>query len=144
MIAPKLALAWSPGEPLVPPCGNSTVTGGTRSGDTGSGNFEYGDDDTSTYTETSTFTPCGISDFFTMLGNIYSFIVYMIATPLAIIALTIGGIFILISAGNANLMSKGKQILWAAIIGLFLVWGSWAIINTILCTILGYCAWHTL
>ena len=45
---------------------------------------------------------CTITDFFVMLGNIYNFIVWNIATPLAILGLTIGGIFILISAGNPN------------------------------------------
>jgi len=75
---------------------------------------------------------CGISDFFTMLGNIYHFIVFDIATPLAVIALTVGGIMMMISAGSPDLMGKGKKILYAAIIGLALVWGSWLIIDFIL------------
>ena len=61
----------------------------------------------------------------------------MIATPLAVIALIVGGIFIMISAGNPNLLGNGKKILYAAIIGLALVWGSWLIIDFILHTI-GY------
>jgi hypothetical protein len=88
--------------------------------------------------------PCTISHFFTMLYRIYDFIVKMIATPLAIIALTVGGIVLMISAGNPNTASLGKKILWTAIIGLFLVWGSWVIINFIM-EILGYSGtWHTL
>jgi hypothetical protein len=88
--------------------------------------------------------PCTIGDFFTMLHRIYNFLVTMIATPLAIIALTVGGIILMTSAGNPNLVSLGKKILWAAIIGLFLVWGSWVIINFIM-EILGYSGtWHTL
>ena len=73
-----------------------------------------------------------------MLGRIYDFIVKDIASPLAIIALTIGGILMMISAGNPNLMATGKKVLYSAIIGLFLVWGSWVIINFILKTLLGY------
>ena len=61
----------------------------------------------------------------------------MIATPLAVIALTIGGIFMLISAGNPNLFNTGKKIVYAAIIGLVLVFCSWLIVNTIL-SIIGY------
>jgi hypothetical protein len=72
-----------------------------------------------------------------MLGNIYNFIVYDIASPLALLALTIGGVLILISAGNANLLGTGKKIVYAAIIGLALVWGSYLIINFIL-TSIGY------
>ena len=78
---------------------------------------------------------CGINDFFTMLGNIYNFIVLQIATPLAVIALSIGGILMLISAGDPSLFGKGKEILKWAIIGLVLVFGSWIIINFILTTL---------
>ena len=79
-----------------------------------------------------------------MLNNIYNFIVKIIAAPLAVIALTIGGILMLISAGNPNLMGLGKKIFYAAIIGLALVFCSWVIINTIL-TILGYTGtWSTI
>jgi hypothetical protein len=81
--------------------------------------------------------PCQLNDFFTMLTNIYVFIVLNIATPLAILSLVIGGIFILISAGNPSLATRGKQIVWMAVIGLALVFASWVIIKTIL-TAIGY------
>jgi hypothetical protein len=89
-------------------------------------------------------TNCGIGDFFTMLLNIYNFLVKDIATPLAVVAVTIGGILILISAGNPNLMGKGKTVLFSAIIGLCLAWGSFLIINFIVCTTLGYCGWSSI
>jgi len=87
---------------------------------------------------------CTIGDFFTTLGKIYSFIVKDIATPLAVIAITIGGILMLISAGNPNLMSTGKKVFYSAIIGLVLVFCSYLIINFILCTALGYCSWNSI
>ena len=80
-------------------------------------------------------TPCQLIDFFALLTNIYVFIVWNIATPLAILALMIGGIFLLVSAGNPNLMSLGRKIVWLAIIGLVLVFGSYLIIKTILTTL---------
>ena len=83
------------------------------------------------------YSPCTICDFFQMLVNVYSFIVLQIATPLAIIAIIVGGILMMLSAGNPNLMSKGKTILYAAIIGLFLVFGSWLIIDFVL-NLIGY------
>jgi hypothetical protein len=76
--------------------------------------------------------PCQIQDFFAMLGRIYNFIVLYIAAPLAVLGLTIGGIFLLISAGNPNLAGQGKKIIWMSIIGLVLAFGSWLIIKTIL------------
>ena len=87
---------------------------------------------------------CTIDDFFTMLASVYSFIVNDIATPLAIIAVTIGGILMMISAGNPNLMGTGKKILYSAIIGLVLVFCSYLIINFVLVTI-GYSGtWGTI
>ena len=75
---------------------------------------------------------CTLDNFFTMLGNIYSFIVTVIATPLAVVAIAIGGILMMISAGNPNLMGLGKKIFYAALIGLALVWCSYLIIQVIL------------
>ena len=78
---------------------------------------------------------CTISNVFLMLVKIYNFIVLMIATPLAVIAITVGAIFMMLSAGNPGLMGKGKTILYSAIIGLVLVFCSYLIINFILTTI---------
>jgi hypothetical protein len=75
---------------------------------------------------------CTIANFFAMLARIYNFIVLQIATPLAVIAITIGGIFMMASAGNPSLFGKGKQILIVAIIGLVLVFCSYLIVNSIL------------
>jgi hypothetical protein len=81
--------------------------------------------------------PCEIGHFFLMLVNIYQWVVWWLATPLAVLMLTIGGIMILISAGNPNLVGLGKKILWVSIIGLVLVFCSWLIIDFIMST-LGY------
>ena len=75
---------------------------------------------------------CDIGHIFVMLSLIYNFIVIDIATPLAVLALTIGGILWLISAGNPRLLGVGKSIFWAAVIGLALVFCSWIIIDFIL------------
>lgn len=87
---------------------------------------------------------CTIDDFFIMLARIFNFIVKFIATPLAVLMLTIGGIMILISAGNPTLAGMGKKILWVSVIGLVLVFCSWLIVNFILGA-LGYTkAWNVL
>lgn len=67
-----------------------------------------------------------------MLANIYDFLVKWIASPLAILAVVIGAVILMISAGNPNLAGTGKKIIYAAIIGLVLVFLSWLIINTLL------------
>ena len=80
---------------------------------------------------------CKIYHFFILIDNVYSFIIWKIATPLAVLMLTIGGVFILISAGNPNLANLGKKIVWVTIIGLALVFCAWVIVNFIL-TAMGY------
>ena len=80
---------------------------------------------------------CTICDFFATLTYIYNFLVLDIATPLAIIGITIGAILMMISAGNPQLLSLGKHIFYMAVIGLVLVFCSWLIINTLL-TAMGY------
>jgi len=77
-------------------------------------------------------TNCGINELFAMLGKIVDIIVKQIATPLATIAVIVGGILMMVSAGNPNLMSLGKKVFWSAIIGLILAWCSYLIIDTIL------------
>lgn len=74
---------------------------------------------------------CSISNFFEMLLRIYTTIL-TVAVPLATLSLTVGGILILVSAGNPKIASTGKAMLWSGIIGLILTLGSRAIISTIL------------
>ena len=87
---------------------------------------------------------CTINSFFVLLGRIFFFVVFYVATPLAVLMLTIGGIMILISGGKPNLAGSGRKILWVAIIGLVLVFCSWLIVNFILCEVLKYCSWNIL
>ena len=87
---------------------------------------------------------CTIESFFIMLARIFNFIVWYIATPLAILSLTIGGVMILISAGNPQWLQTGKETIKWAIVGLVLVFCSWLIVNFILGA-LGYTkAWNVL
>ena len=86
-------------------------------------------------------TMCTIQDFFALLVRIYHFIWADIAAPLAVLAVIIGGVLLIVSAGNPGLFELGKKILYAAVIGLFLTGGSWLIIDFIVCKALGYCTW---
>jgi hypothetical protein len=81
--------------------------------------------------------PCCFEDIMATINQVISFIVWDIATPAAILFFIIGGILILVSAGNANLLSLGKQILLSTVIGLVLIFCAWLIVSFIL-TGLGY------
>ena len=75
---------------------------------------------------------CTINNFFGLLAKIYNFMVWNIASPLAVLMVTVGGVLMLISAGNPNLFGLGKKTVYAAIIGIILVFGALLIINSIL------------
>jgi len=75
---------------------------------------------------------CDFNALKQMLTDILNFLVNTIAAPLAILAITIGAILMMTSAGDPNRMSMGKKVLYAAIIGLALAFGTKAIINFIL------------
>ena len=76
---------------------------------------------------------CTIDKLLAMPIQVYD-VILTIVTPLATLGVIIGAILIMTSAGNPNLMSKGKTIFWAAVIGLTLALGSKVIINFILQT----------
>ncbi len=81
--------------------------------------------------------PCQLGHIFTLAQNIYNFLIFYIATPLAGLLIVIGGVLLLLSAGNPNLAATARKILWGTLIGIFLVFGAWLIINVVLMAI-GY------
>jgi hypothetical protein len=81
--------------------------------------------------------PCNISFFFVMLARIYDFLVKYIATTLATIMIIVGAVFMMISAGNPSLAGTGRKMVYSAIIGMILVFGSWLIVNALL-ELIGY------
>ncbi len=75
--------------------------------------------------------PCTLSDFFVLIINIINFIIWKITPSLFVLMLIIGAVMLLVSGGNPELQSKGKKILFAAVIGALIVYGGWLIIDTI-------------
>ncbi|MDP2586854.1 MAG: pilin [Candidatus Komeilibacteria bacterium] len=69
-----------------------------------------------------------------LLGNyisaLYKFLVG-VAGIVAVIMIAIGGLLWLFSSGDSGKITKAKEIIIGAIIGLILVLGSWLILNTI-------------
>ena len=80
---------------------------------------------------------CTLDKLTEMSTKIYSFIVDQIAAPLGTLAILIGAVLMMTSAGNPNQMSTGKKVFWIAVIGLALALGTKVIINWIL-TAVGY------
>ena len=80
---------------------------------------------------------CDLGDLTDMFAGIYSFIVDNIAAPLGTLAIAIGAILMMTSAGDPGRMATGKKVFWIAVIGLALALGTKVIINFIL-TAVGY------
>ena len=83
------------------------------------------------------FKRCELEDLFKLIQIIYKFLVWNIATPLAGLIIVIGGIMLIISAGNPGLANQAKKIIMNSIVAWLLVFGSWLIINTVL-NVIGY------
>jgi len=76
-------------------------------------------------------TACTLTDFFVLIANVYSFIVWNIATPLATLMIVIGGILMLLAGINANWYNTGKTMVKMSIIAILLIWSAVLIIDTI-------------
>jgi len=59
-------------------------------------------------------------------------LIVSIAAPLAVAVLVAGGIWYLVAAGNEENQGKAKKMIIAAIIGLILIFGAFAIVSTLI------------
>ena len=80
-------------------------------------------------------TPC---DLWTLAKNIVDFLVKPpegIAFPVLVLALLIGGVVWATSAGNPNRIELGKKVITSSIVGIFIAFGGWLIVDTIINTL---------
>ncbi|HEY9583044.1 MAG TPA: pilin [Candidatus Paceibacterota bacterium] len=74
---------------------------------------------------------CTLKDLGTLLVKIFDFLI-ILAVPLAILGIAVGGVMIIMSSANEGLRTKGKEAISGSVIGLVLAVAAWVIINTIL------------
>jgi len=74
----------------------------------------------------------GFEELFGTISNAINTIIFCLVPPIAVLMLIIGGMIFLFSGGSPEIASKGKKVIFATIIGMVLVYGSWLIINTIM------------
>lgn len=79
----------------------------------------------------------GLRAFFEVATRVINAIIFCLVPPIATLMLIIGGVILLLSGGSPETSSLGKKIIFATIVGMVLVYGSWLIINTLL-SALGY------
>ncbi len=81
--------------------------------------------------------PCTLAYFPVLLVNIFNFLVWSIATPLATLMIVIGAVLMLLAGINANWFTTGKHIVIWSVVAIVLIWASYLIIDTLL-KVLGY------
>ncbi|MDP2669319.1 MAG: hypothetical protein Q8P07_05865 [bacterium] len=79
--------------------------------------------------------PCTPCDLWPLAKNIVWFVLFQLAIPVLTVALLVGGVMILISAGNQSLREKGKALIWNGVIGILIAFTAYLVINTIIATI---------
>lgn len=77
---------------------------------------------------------CTICDLWILADNIINFLIFKMALPILVLAILIGGFVWMTSAGNPERIGKGKKILTSSIVGIFIAFGGWLIVDTIIKT----------
>jgi hypothetical protein len=80
--------------------------------------------------------PDDLSCFVVLISNIKNYAL-MIAGPITVLMIIIGGVMITVSGGQENLRAQGKKTLTGGIIGLIIVLLAWVIVSGVLMAIYG-------
>lgn len=74
---------------------------------------------------------CGWDEFNQLIEKIMNFML-IIAIPIAIVVIIYGGFLFMTSGGSEKRIADGKRAIFAAIVGLAIVFGSYIIITTVI------------
>jgi hypothetical protein len=83
------------------------------------------------------FGGCGTSAFFSFLRRLMIYLIFYIATPLAVVFVAVGGFVIMFAAGNTSRYEAGKKMITTALTGMVIVYGAFIIINLIFFALTG-------
>jgi len=83
---------------------------------------------------------CQLCHLFQLVSNILNWVLFIIIPIIAPIFLVIGGIYLLVARGDPGMLTKGKDVLTATVVGLIIVYVAWVVLMTIL-SFLGVASW---
>lgn len=77
---------------------------------------------------------CNFCHFFALIQNVIDFLIIKLIPPMATIMVVVGGLGYVVGAhtGNEKTGNWGRKVLVSVVIGLFIVYGSWVVVNTLL------------
>ncbi len=98
-------------------------------------------------TQAAGLVPCGepgnecqLCDFFVMINGIFQFVVIKMVPVIAVLMITIGGIYYFFAGADPGALETGKKILTSTIWGLIIIFSAFLLIGTILNAI-GLASW---
>lgn len=83
-------------------------------------------------TEINEQAPCTFCHFLVLFKRIVDFLTTVIAFPVLVLMIIIGGIMFLTSSGSEKQLNKAKEILKAAFIGVVIILCAWLVIDTVI------------
>lgn len=82
-------------------------------------------------------SPCTICDIPVTISRLINYVIFIIATPLAIFMVIVGGFMMLTAGPSPQRYETGKKALLNTLIGIAFIYLSWIIVNTILLILVG-------
>jgi len=74
--------------------------------------------------------PCKFCHFFVLFNNLVKFLLLCIVPPIAVAGIVLAGVYFIVSQGSPGTLQKARDIIKAVIIGLFIIFTAWLLINT--------------
>lgn len=77
---------------------------------------------------------CSFCHFFALIDNVIDFFLLTLVPPVATIMVVIGGLGYIVGAhtGNEKTGNWGRKVLISVAVGLFIIYGAWVVIETLL------------
>lgn len=76
--------------------------------------------------------PCKPCHFFLLIKNVFNFIAFQLAPPVAVFLFLIAGFLLLISAGGQEKITQAKKLFINVVVGLVVVYVSWLLVGTLI------------
>jgi len=73
---------------------------------------------------------CTICDLFQLINNIIKMVILALVPSIAVLVIAIAGFKMLLNQNNSDVLNESKDIIVKVIIGVVLIYASYAIVNT--------------
>jgi hypothetical protein len=75
---------------------------------------------------------CDFQQLYTLISNIWNFLILKILAPVAVIAIMFAGFKYVTAQGNPSKITEAHNIFYYVVIGMIIALGAWLIVNAIL------------